>query len=230
MGSSRGTGYLAGGLETPPFDVHLELDGWVLFWTELELSGEPPAEALADLRRDVAERVRQRLELPQLSTHPAVAGMRQLFRATGCDPTRYRPASEALVRRLLKDAEMPAISPIVDINNCLSAELVVPCCAIADGTVTPPFVLRRGLPGESYESLRGGPFDLEGRPVLADEEGPFDVPITGSQRVKVSPDTQRAMIVSYLPAGAIEPDDAKRALESLAAAIPNLSVRWTGAV
>ena len=93
---------------------------------------------------------------------PPVAELRRLFRAVGCDPTRYRPSSEALLRRLIKGAELPEIHPLVDLNNCLSAATAVPCCVMRDGSFGSRLVFRAGQPGESYESLRG-PFNLEAR-------------------------------------------------------------------
>jgi len=193
-------------------EVHFELDGWVLFWADVERQGDTP-DPFAAARTTVAERLRARLTREALSGDPTVAALRKLFRAAGCDPTRYRPASEALARRLLKGDPMPAIHPLVDLNNCLSAELLVPCCAIAEGTITPPLVLRAGRAGESYDSLRGSVFDLEGKPVLVDRDGPFDAPITGSQRVKVTPATRRCQVVAYLPAGVVDLATAAAALQ-----------------
>lgn len=186
----------------PPFDVHLELDGWELFWAHLELS--PTAgDAARELLAQTAARARERLELATLSKHPTVQAVRRLFRAAGCDPTRYRPSSEALLRRVLKGDELPAIHPLVDLNNALSVELAVPSCVMAEGSITPPVVLRAGRAGETYLSLRG-PFNLEGKPLLADVEGPFGTPISDSERVRVSAETRRAWLVAYLPRGVVE--------------------------
>ena len=171
---------------------------------------------LADLRARAASGVRERFsEASDIAVHPPVAAMRKLFRAAGCDPTRYRPASEALLRRLVKGAELPAIHPLVDINNCLSAELAVPCCVMKEGSLGTSLVFRSGAAGESYESLRG-PFNAEAKPLLVDEIGPIDTPITGSERVKVQPDTQRAWLVAYLPKDVVLVDDAWSALEAIA--------------
>ncbi|MGD8439353.1 MAG: phenylalanine--tRNA ligase beta subunit-related protein, partial [Holophagae bacterium] len=159
-----------------------------------------------------------------ISGDPVVAALRKLFRAAGCDPTRYRPASEALLRRLVKGHELPAIFPIVDLNNCLSVELAVPCCVMAEGSFRPPLVWRSGVTGERYESLRG-PFNLDGKPVLFDSEGPLDSPITGNVRVKVKPDTRAAWLVAYMPASELEIGGAGRALERLAADT-GITVDW----
>ena len=206
-------------MDALPFEVRFEMEGWRLFWALLE-SQPSHSEALLEVsREEVAGRVRTDLELEMLSTHPTVAALRKLFRAAGCDPTRYRPSSEALLRRLLKGEELPTINPLVDLNNCLSASLAVPCCVMAEEKVSPPFVFRVGRPGESYESLRG-PFNLEGKPLLVDAQGPCDAPISGNQRVKVTPETERAWLVAYLPAGVVVPEKAERQLRELLRAAP----------
>jgi len=205
-------------MDALPFEVRFEIEGWKLFWALLESQPSHP-EALLEVSRVVVGRVRGNLELETLSTHPTVAALRKLFRAAGCDPTRYRPSSEALLRRLLKGEELPTINPLVDLNNCLSASLAVPCCVMAEEKLSPPFVFRVGRPGESYESLRG-PFNLEGKPLLVDAQGPCDAPISGNQRVKVTPETERAWLVAYLPAGVVAPEAAERQLRELLKAAP----------
>jgi len=196
-----------------PFDVSVELDGWTLFWAFLSV-GEGLG-GLADLRTRVVSQVRERFSEPaEIAAHPPVAAMRKLFRAEGCDPTRYRPASEALLRRLVKGAELPQIHPLVDVNNCLSAELAVPCCVMAEGSLGSSLVFRAGQPGESYESLRG-PFNLDAKPLLVDEIGPIDTPITGGERVKVKAETSSAWLVAYLPHEEVSADASWTALEAI---------------
>ncbi len=214
-------------MEAPPFDVRLELDGWDLFWALLEVV-PGHREELAALRAEVAAGARAELELASLASYPPVAALRALFKSAGCSPSRYRPSSEALLRRLLKGAELPAIHPLVDLNNCLSATLAAPCCVSAEGTVTPPITLRAGREGETYASLRG-PFNLHRKPIVVDVEGPFDTPITGSERVKVGPDTRRAWLVAYLPRGVVRPEAAAAALDDLVARAPVATVAFPSA-
>lgn len=210
-------------MKPTPFDVRFELDGWALLWADLEMSGDHRPD-LGPLRDATAERVRSERELSELSSGPTVAALRKLFRDAGCDPTRYRPASEALLRRILKGDDLPAIHPLVDLNNCLSARLAAPCCVMAEGTTEPPYVLRAGREGESYESLRG-PFKLEARPLLVDAHGPCDTPITGNVRVKVEEDTRRAWLVAYLPREVLTPEEAAETLDELLARVDGLQAR-----
>lgn len=208
------------------FPTSHELDGWDLLWVRLEALPGKDAE-LAALRQAVGARARSSFQLENLSSDPTVAAMRSLFRAAGCDPTRYRPSSEALLRRVLKGEDLPAIHPVVDLNNCLSVALAVPCCAAAEGSFGSPVVLRAGGAGESYESLRG-PFNLEGKPLLADGEGPFGTPITDSQRVKMKEGDRRAWMVAYLPRGVVSADEAAEALATLLAEAPVARIEETG--
>ena len=204
--------------ESGPITVNpttdMQLSGWALFWAQLERTPSTDNESLAVLRQRTTEAVRENLLIETLAAHPPVAALRTLFKEAGCNPSRYRPSSEALLRRLLKGSELPAISPLVDINNILSATLAVPCCVMAEGTFSAPFVFRSGAEGESYESLKG-PFNLAKKPLLLDAEGPCDAPITGSQRVKVTEKTTRATLVAYLPVEAVTLEQASAALDQL---------------
>jgi len=195
-------------------DVRHELPGWQLLW--IELAADPSSPAAHAALGEAIQRARARHGEALSAEHPTVAAIRRLFRAAGCDPTRYRPSSEALLRRVLKGDELAPIHPLVDLNNALSIELAVPSCIMADGTIEPPVALRAGAPGETFESLRG-PFSLEGKPLLADPRGPFGTPITDSMRVKVQPETAKGWLVAYLPEGVVSIEECERAVRDLAA-------------
>ena len=201
--------------------VEMELEGWSLFWAHLTADG---GEVDPEAAQAVARRARERFTDTQaLAADPTVAALRRLFKAAGCDPSRYRPSSEALLRRLIRGDALPSIHPLVDLNNALSAELAVPCCVMRPGTFGATLSLRPGHEDESYESLRG-PFKLHKKPVLADENGPVDTPITGNVQVKVESGCQAAWLVAYLPAETVS---LAAAAECLAQWAPRFGVRWT---
>jgi len=199
-------------------EVRFELPGWELFWARLELSGGGEAE-LAARRARVAGELAARWTAPELGEDPAVAALRRLFKAAGTDPSRYRPSSEALLRRLLKGEVLPSIHPLVDLNNQLSVELKVPSCVLREGSFDFPVTLRSGRGGEVLDSLRG-PLDLAGRPLLADTAGPFGTPITDSHRVKVLPGTVAGWLVAYLPEGVVGAAAAAAGLDAILAEAP----------
>src|SRR5882762_10458513 len=55
-----------------------------------------------------------------------VGRARALYRRFGVDPTRVRPSSEALLRRLKKGEPLPRINSLVDVANAMSVQLQVP--------------------------------------------------------------------------------------------------------
>ena len=211
------------------FEVEHELAGWTLAWSSLALrpGGAEAAEAAGEARAAAARRARQRFAGEGLTADPVVGAVRRLFRAAGTDPTRYRPSSEALLRRVLRGEDVPAIHPLVDLNNCLSVALAVPSCVMAAGSVGGRIRLRRGEPGERLDSLRGD-FDLAGKVLLEDERGPFGTPITDSRRVAVEAGTTEVWLVAYLPAGELGLVAVEGALAELAPIAEARTVFATG--
>jgi DNA/RNA-binding domain of Phe-tRNA-synthetase-like protein len=204
-------------------DWHAELPGWTLAWFELETTGSGSTQLAARRERSAVE-LRALWTASALGEDPAVAAFRRLFKAAGTDPGRYRPSSEALLRRLLKGESLPSIHPLVDLNNQLSIELRVPSCVMREGSFDFPVALRAGCAGETLESMRG-PLDLAGKPLLEDATGPFGTPITDSHRVKVLPETTRGWLVAYLPEGVVSAADAGDKLAEILAEAPVASRR-----
>ena len=213
---------------TPSFPppVEYKLPGWDLAWVELSVTA--PVKGLAQEHESLPSRLRHILMGLPPAEHPVVQSVRGLFRNAGCDPTRYRPSSEALVRRLEKGEPLPSILPAVDFNNLVSVELLVPCCVVDPQALRPPLVLRRGSPGEVMESMRG-PFNLEVKPVLADLEGPFGTPITDAERVKVTQESGTFWMVAYLPGAAVPRERLEALLKDLGSRITGLSCKSAAA-
>jgi DNA/RNA-binding domain of Phe-tRNA-synthetase-like protein len=204
-----------------PPTVDIKLPGWQLFWAEMEFA--KASNGLEPLRTELPGKLRRITQGRPLSEHPTVQSVRSLFRNAGCDPTRHRPSSEALARRVAKGEPLPAILPVVDLNNVWSVELLVPCCVINPTKVSGTFTLRRGQSGEVMESLRGS-LNLEGKPVLADDRGPFGTPITDSERVKVTKAAGTFWLVAYLPQNVVSTDVAAARLQEITDRVPQARV------
>jgi DNA/RNA-binding domain of Phe-tRNA-synthetase-like protein len=142
----------------------------------------------------------------------ALQRTRALYRAVGLDPTKTRPSSEALLRRVRRGDALPRVNTIVDLCNWCSVETQIAFGVydrdrIAGDTIT----LRLGAEGEGYEGIRKDRVNVGGRLTLADPEGPFGNPTSDSLRTSVSPATTRVLFVLFVPA-ATPPEDARRAL------------------
>src|SRR5262245_37296279 len=96
--------------------VRHDLEGWALVWARLTLAEEGESERLEKAVAEEVAALRHRLELEDLAKEPRAAAMRGLFRRAGCDPTRHRPSSEALARRVLRGDPFPRVLPGVDLN------------------------------------------------------------------------------------------------------------------
>ncbi|HEY3177103.1 MAG TPA: phenylalanine--tRNA ligase beta subunit-related protein [Candidatus Polarisedimenticolia bacterium] len=131
---------------------------------------------------------------------PGLEPARRLYRAFGIDPTRTRPSSEALLRRVLAGKPLPLILNAVDLCNLCALKFLLPIGLYDAGRIQGAVTLRRGAPGESYQGVRKDDVHLEGRIVLADEEGPFGNPTADSMRTAVTQGTSSLWMVIFAPA------------------------------
>jgi DNA/RNA-binding domain of Phe-tRNA-synthetase-like protein len=128
------------------------------------------------------------------------ADARTLYKDLGLDPTKTRPSSEALLRRVLKGEPLYRINTLVDALNLCSLRAQLPFGLYDLGQVEPPVLLRRGAAGESYQGIRKAAVNVDGRPVLADARGAFGNPSSDSERTMVRKETSRALVTVYAPA------------------------------
>lgn len=131
---------------------------------------------------------------------PGAADARTLYKALGLDPTKTRPSSEALLRRVLRGESLYRINTLVDAMNLCSLRSQLPFGLYDMGRIEPPVVLRKGAPGESYEGIRKAAVNVDGRPVLADARGAFGNPTSDSARTMVTLGTRAALVTVYAPA------------------------------
>ena len=128
-----------------------------------------------------------------------ITAVRTMYKRVGLDPTKTRPSSEALLRRVRKGDSLPRINSMVDVCNWCSLEFQLPYglydAAHIDGDVE----LRIGRAGESYPGIRKDAVHVEGRIALADRVGPFGNPTSDSARTMVTTATTQAMLVVFAP-------------------------------
>jgi DNA/RNA-binding domain of Phe-tRNA-synthetase-like protein len=139
---------------------------------------------------------------------------RELYRRFGTDPTRMRPSSEALLRRMKKGEPLPRINSLVDVANALSVQLQVPVGLYDLGKVKgEELVIRLGTEGESYEGIGKERVNVAGRICVADAEGPVGNPSSDSARTMITTDTESAEWIYFLP---VRDDDVDRTAELIA--------------
>ena len=124
---------------------------------------------------------------------------RALYRAFGIDPTRTRPSSEALLRRVRRGEPLPRINTAVDVCNWCSLEVQLPYGLYDAGALEPPLALRRGVAGDGYVGIRKEAVHLEGRLSLYDAHGPFGNPTSDSARTMTTTRTRAVLVVVFAP-------------------------------
>ncbi len=162
---------------------------------EVEVREDDPGAAEA-LARRVGE-LAQSLPGAALGELPGIAETRQAFRALGKDPSRYRPSSEALLRRVSQGKGLMSVNNLVDLNNLVSLESRMPAGSYDLDRIEGPLTLRVGAEGEGYEAIARGPFNLANLPVLCDALGPFGSPTSDSVRTMVTPACRQALLVLH---------------------------------
>jgi DNA/RNA-binding domain of Phe-tRNA-synthetase-like protein len=128
------------------------------------------------------------------------AAVRAMYRRTGLDPTRRRPSSEALLRRVRKGDGLPRINSLVDVCNWCSLEFQLPYGLYDLDRIEGDVTLRLGHEGEAYEGIRKDDVHVAGRMTLADARGVFGNPSSDSARTMVTEAATRALIAVFAPA------------------------------
>lgn len=128
-----------------------------------------------------------------------IAAVRTMYKKVGIDPTKRRPSSEALLRRIRKGEPLPRINSMVDVCNWCSLEFQLPYGLYDAAHIQGDVVLRLGRPGEAYPGIRKDHVHVGGRITLADDLGPFGNPTSDSARTMVTTATTHALVVVFAP-------------------------------
>ncbi len=154
---------------------------------------------------------------------PLLEAGRKLYRAAGMDPTRTRPSSEALLRRVLQGKGLYRLDPIVDTGNLFSMENGLPLGLYDLSAISGDCELRFGREGEGFAGIRKDRVNVSGRLCIADAEGPFGSPSSDSHRCRIREETNESLALLYAPAEYPLADFAKK-INALAVAF----ARWNG--
>ena len=152
----------------------------------------------------LSQRLKSEFSLDRLSENEQIAAVRGLQKSFGFDPTRYRPSSESLLRRVLKGQGLYQINTAVDVNNLCSLEFLLPLCSYDLRNVEGQVRVRLGKAGEEYPGIGRQVFQAENKVIIADDSGIMGSTVSDSERTKVSTETTDILLAIYAPS-TIEP-------------------------
>ena len=142
-----------------------------------------------------AEDIKQQYELLAINSRPAVAATRKLYRHLGKDPNRYRVASEALCRRVIRGLGLYRLTTLVDLINLVSMVSGYAISGLdADRLVGDTLHLGVGAEGEPYEGIGRGQLNIQGIPVYRDAVGGVATPTSDEERTKITEQTATVQI------------------------------------
>lgn len=172
---------------------------------ELELTGllvRPADPRLEAKKREVVEETRARRKaLSELRDEPLFRAYRDFYWKVGIDPTKTRPAGEALTRRVLGGKAVPTINTLVDVYNLVSLTTSVAIAAFDSAHVRPSrLTMRRARAGESFLGIgMDHPMALRGHEVVIDDEDHHDLiaiyPYRDAEKSKIRESTSAALLL-----------------------------------
>jgi len=155
---------------------------------------------LEEAKSRVCSKIRDSIGSPdQVKDQRILRAYRDFYWRVGIDPTKTRPAGEALVRRIVSGRGLPQINTFVDAYNIASAESFIAIAAFDLARVDPDgLVMRRARAGEEFLGIgMEKPIVLSGVEVVVEDRGRLIAlyPYRDSDESKVTMDTKGALLM-----------------------------------
>jgi DNA/RNA-binding domain of Phe-tRNA-synthetase-like protein len=154
---------------------------------------------LEQLKLETIREIKSRYSLEQVRNEPVFRAYRDFFWSVGVDPTKTRPASEALIRRILSVGKLPGIKTAVDAYNVASVRSGIPIAAFDASTLTGDLMLRFARDGELFLGIgMGKPVVLHpNQVIMTDAEQIIAIyPYRDSDSTKVTVLTRNIRIIT----------------------------------
>lgn len=163
---------------------------------EANVQNSPYCQELWDEINILGEKYKDTLTTESLKEMSGIAATRKVYRACGKDPSRYRPASEALIRRMLQGKQLYQRDTLVDLVNLASIAFGYSIGGFdADKFEGETLTLGIGKAGEPYEGIGRGNINIEGLPVYRDNLGGVGTPTSDNERTKMMSDTSHLVVL-----------------------------------
>ena len=133
------------------------------------------------------------------SSDETVSKVRRMYRRIGWEPTQYRPSSEAMIRRFLKDKGLYNINNFVDLGNVASTKYHLPMGLYDSDKIEGDLIVDVGMENERYEGISKQLIHATGKLILRDETGIFGNPTADSKRTSLNETTKNVLALFFTP-------------------------------
>ncbi|MBR1427671.1 MAG: hypothetical protein IJ582_01405 [Prevotella sp.] len=177
-------------------DIEQVCPGFVGAAVEARVENSSYCQSLWDEIHALGEEYRATLNTESLKQMSGIAATRRVYKACGKDPSRYRPSSEALIRRMLQGKDLYQIDTLVDLINLASIRFGYSIGGFdADKFHGDTLTLGVGQKDEPYEGIGRGMINIEGLPVYRDADGGVGTPTSDHERTKIEIGTTHLMVL-----------------------------------
>jgi len=168
----------------------------IIHYTKITVSESP--QMLKGRLQLFQEQLFFELDTKPLTTFPGIQEWRDVWKALGGDPNRYRPSVEALFRRIKKQNYLRTVHTAVDLNTFFSLQYEIPAGIYDVAKLVGDIQLTIGGEEDGYDGLNGRFNSLHRILQLKDEYSPFGSPYVDSVRSAVTEETTDALHVLFL--------------------------------
>ena len=165
-------------------DLHLAV-------LECKVENSALNQALWDEIKEVEAEFRQRYTHDDIKSMATIQATRKAYKLCGKDPNRYRPAAEALARRILKGNSLYQVNTLVDLVNLVSLKSGYSIGGFDADAIVGDIKVGIGKEGEPYNGIGRGILNIAGLPVLRDDKGGIGTPTSDEERTKLHNTTTR---------------------------------------
>lgn len=142
-----------------------------------------------------AKVIANQYELLAINNRPAIFATRKLYKAFGKDPGRYRVASEALCRRIVRGLGLYRLTTLIDVVNLVSIKSGYPISGLDASKIEgDTLTMGVGEKNEPYYGIGRGLLNIEGMPVYRDALGGVATPTSDEERTKFTAETTKVQI------------------------------------
>jgi len=177
-------------------EIETVCPGFIGAMVEANVKNSPSSEVLWAEIDALGNYYRANLTTETIKQMPSIEATRRIYRQCGKDPSRYRPSSEALIRRMLQGKELYRIDTLVDLINLASIKSGYSIGGFdASKFVGDTLTLGVGKEGEPYEGIGRGMINIAGLPVYRDSQGGVGTPTSDNERTKMEMATTHVVML-----------------------------------
>jgi len=136
-----------------------------------------------------------KIRVEEIVEQPNIVSIRETYLKCWKKPAKYRWSAEALLRRVAQWKWLYQINTVVDINNYLSLNTLVPAWSYDLSNLDWDITIWIWKPWESYKWIWKDIINIENLPVFSDNKWPFWSPTSDSERAMITWNTKRILIM-----------------------------------